>query len=467
MRTSRTVISRVSMGLVLIVGGAGIALADQPSTEAPKSLPQGSFFSSIKQSLGHDPSRDIVRGHFDLGLPPNQRRYYCLIDTKLNTKEPFGVLAEPDPRPDGMTGIKNGYVSQYSCADAEQQGMLVTAGYVVPGAGAAAAGAPPTQASAASSAPVAPAVPAPPATVPATAPTAVPAAAPAAAAPVVAAPAAAVAAAAVDAAATPAASEIEVAGLRLGMSPDEVRAQIKSKNLLNYNESSETLSYLDPSTGGVRSITNGRFVSVIAAWTAPPAAAATAAASDSLQADGESYEVMFSPVPGKERVMGIIHTMGYSLTNAIHEVALEDALIKKYGGFAATDELPQSPTWRIQNGGSVQVGDSCNRRATLGGLGRLDVAEGSRENLALKRPAEDFKSQIDRCGIAILTEDHHTANGGALRDERLVTRYTVTAYSPVIGLEGATTAAQLIRSARGAVKSSDSSRAKGQSAPTL
>jgi hypothetical protein len=91
----------------------------------------------------------------------------------------------------------------------------------------------------------------------------------------------------------------------------------------------------------------------------------------------------------------------------------------------------------------------------------------ARENLALKRTPEDFRSQIDRCGVAVVTEDHFTANGGALRADRLVTRFTVTAYSPSIAFEGAKTAAQLIQAAGGTVEKSDVPRAKDRPASNL
>src|SRR5277367_4210377 len=124
------------------IGGQRPALADQPAgteTAAPAdsnpstatSFPQGSFLSSLKQSFKQDFDRDVVRGHFDLGSPPNARRYYCMIDTRTNTKEPFGVLGDPAVRKDGMTAVKNSFVSQYSCAEAEQQGLLVTSGCVL------------------------------------------------------------------------------------------------------------------------------------------------------------------------------------------------------------------------------------------------------------------------------------------------------------------------------------------------
>jgi hypothetical protein len=147
-----------------------------------------------------------------------------------------------------MMGIKATSVSTYSCDSAEQQGILVTTGYVLP-AGAA-------QASA--SAPL----------------------------PVQAQPAAA---------AATSAERIDVAGIKLGMSPDEVRAALKAKKLMNYFESADVL---------IRS--DARYVNTISAWTL------SATPSGGADRQGESYEVMFTPVPGKERAMAIVHSMAYS-----------------------------------------------------------------------------------------------------------------------------------------------------------
>jgi hypothetical protein len=401
------------------------ALADPPAVgaagDASKTLPQDGFFSSLKQSIKQGYDQEAVRGHFDLGSAPNVRRYYCLVDTKTGQKETNAVVGELIPIADGMTGVKNSAVSFYRCANAEQQGLLVTEGYVLHGP-AATNTLPAPQAQAPQEAPPPPRM------------TSV----------------------------NISVDQIDIAGVKLGMSPDEVRAILKSKKLLDYNESAETLSYVDSSKGIVQQVPNGRFVNVIAAWTAPPSAIG-----DNFEADGESYEVMFTPVPGRERVMGIVHSVGYSLANAVHESTLENGLIKKYGGFAGSGDLPESPTWRFQSGGNVQVGDSCGRRGTFGGLRGLDVAK-SRENLALKRTADDFRSQVERCGVALVTEDHHTANGGVLHEDRLVTRYTVTAYSPAIGLEGATAAAKVIQAAGGTtVRQSDATRAKDPPAPSL
>jgi hypothetical protein len=433
--------------ILLVLGACNGVLADPPartpagasdgtSYTDPQSLPQENFFSSIKQSLRLGFDHEEVRGHFDLGTPPNSHRYYCLVDTKTRVREPNGVLGQPVPMPDGTTGLKIDSVSLYGCDKAEKQGLLVTAGYLLkaPVAGTAAA-APPTP------------------------PQALPAPAPLAPAPSPPALTAVVPAAPPTPAATGAPAKIDVAGVTLGMSLDEVRAVLKARKLREYKEFSESLSYLDSASGAMQSIAGGRFVSVVAAWT--PSAAA-----DTFEGDGESYQVMFTPVPGHERAMAIVHSVGYAPANALREVALENGLVAKYGGFTDSSRLPDSPTWRFQSAGNVQVGDSCNRRGLFGGLGGLSAAGMGRANLALKTVPDEFRFQTEHCGIAMVTEDHFVANGGALREDRLVTRFTVTAYSPSIALEGAASAARFIQAGRGALNKTGE-RPKDQPAPNL
>ncbi len=423
----------------ILAAGAAIAYPPESSPASPPpasaadapsqwhSMPQDGLFSSIKQNL-RESAQEVVRGHFDLGEPPNVRRYYCLVNPKSGRREPNGVLGDPLPRPDGMTGIKFDAVSLYTCAMAEQKGYLVSTGYLLLG---------PALAHAAPPAPAA-APPPPPAVAPGVAAPAVAAAPPAAASPPSVAPPLPVAAPPVRMAA----DKIDVAGVKLGMSPDAVRAVLKSKNLHNYKEWTETLSSLS-AAGVSQPIPNGRFVNVIATWT-PTAAAA---GGEDFEGAGESFEVMFTPVPGRERAMAIVHSEGFSRQDAIHETALDEGLVKKYGGYVSAGALPESVTWRFQSDGSVQVGDACGRRGAFGGLGGLSVANAPRENLALRRTQQELQSQVERCGDATVTADHFTPNGGALPADRLVTRFTVTAFSPALGLEGARKAAQLVQAA--------------------
>jgi hypothetical protein len=369
----------------------GDVLADAPagSSEAPVAVPQENFFSSVKQAFNQDFDRQVIRGHFDVGSSPT-RRYYCLVDAKTGKRQPNAVPGEPAPRRDGMTGIKATAVSTYSCASAEQEGILITTGYVLPANAEVSASAPP------------PSTPA-------------------------------------QTLAATSAERIDVAGIKLGMSPEEVRAVLKSKKLLNYFESADVLSRAD-----------ARYINTISAWTAPAGTA-------TVDRQGESYEVMFTPVPGKERAMAIVHSMAYLPTNAIGEASLNDALVKKYGGFKSADGIPESPTWRVQSDGSVQVGDSCNRRGIFGGSSEFVPSGAGKPNLALNTALDEFQFQIQQCGVAIATEDHGVVKAEA---GRLVTRVTVSAYSPVLGLAGATAAAQTLATARSVVTD-------GRSAPNL
>ncbi len=430
----------VAWTLLLCAGGASAGPAEPPpsaqigtpasaaSNDAPAPAPQESFFSSVKQAFKEDVEREVVRGHFDVGSPPDTRRYYCLVDAKTGKSEPNGVAGEPVARKDGMTGIKGSAVSLFSCASAEQQGLLVTSGYVLHGAAShvvpAARPQPqlPVPAQAEAPAPAQAALPAPPL-------------------------------------ADGSPGKVDVAGVRLGMSVDEVRAVLRSKKLHDYYESGETLGHGDSPKAAPTA--GGRFVNIVAAWTAP-----SVAAGDSAGADGEAFEVMFTPVPGRERAMAIIHSVSYAPMNALHESTLDQGLVRKYGGYTGSGDLPVSPTWRIQNDGGVQVGDPCNRRGTLG-WGELKIGNGGRPNLALKTTLDEFQFQIDHCGVAIVTEDHSTVNGAGSKDDRLVVRFTVTAYSPSIGLQGATMAAQWIQPTADASNGSRGTRPREQPAPAL
>jgi SnoaL-like domain len=166
-----------TLALILAIsfGGSSGALADPQSGEGngaaassaaggeQSPAPTGNFFSSLKQAFQQDLNREVVRGHFDVGSPPDTHRYYCLVDAKTGKSEANGVAGEPVLRPDGMTGIKAGAVSFYTCANAEQQGILVTTGYTLSqglrskaAAAPPASPAPPPAASSASPAPPAP-----------------------------------------------------------------------------------------------------------------------------------------------------------------------------------------------------------------------------------------------------------------------------------------------------------------------
>jgi hypothetical protein len=142
---------------LLVLASTQASLADPPADTQPAET-QGGMLSSLKQAFGENLDREIVRGHFEVGSPPNTRRYYCLVDPKTGKRESNGVSGETVQRRDGTTGIKSAVVSPLSCADAERKGMLVTADYKLTGKAAGAASpATPAAAPRAAAAPVQPA----------------------------------------------------------------------------------------------------------------------------------------------------------------------------------------------------------------------------------------------------------------------------------------------------------------------
>jgi hypothetical protein len=222
----------IAVGLLLLgVGSVDAQSQTQPAAQAGTAAGTsgsaqvatngGGFYSSLKQAFSEDFDHDLVRGHIDVGSPPDTHRYYCLVSPKTGKAAPNAVAGDLVHRHDGMTGIKGAAVTPWSCADAEQKGLLVTTGYVLKGkaaAGAPAAAPPPTAAATQPSAPPAQSIAAAPAL-----------SAPVAAAPAAAAPAAAAAAATTAAAATSsAATAATVAREKTDSAPAIVREMVGS-----------------------------------------------------------------------------------------------------------------------------------------------------------------------------------------------------------------------------------------------
>ncbi len=128
-----------AVGLLLFCGGHSGALAEPPPgasaspspSDAQSSAPKGGFLSSLKQAFTEDFDQEVVRGHFEVGSPPDAHRYYCLVNVKTGKSQVNGVAGQLVLRADKMTGIKGAAVAPLSCAEAEQKGILVTTGYVL------------------------------------------------------------------------------------------------------------------------------------------------------------------------------------------------------------------------------------------------------------------------------------------------------------------------------------------------
>jgi len=158
-----------AVGLLLFCGGHSGALAEPPPgasaspspSDAQSSAPKGGFLSSLKQAFTEDFDQEVVRGHFEVGSPPDAHRYYCLVNVKTGKSQVNGVAGQLVLRADKMTGIKGAAVAPLSCAEAEQKGILVTTGYVLSSSvSSKMTPASPVQKSSGAAAPAAPAAPA-------------------------------------------------------------------------------------------------------------------------------------------------------------------------------------------------------------------------------------------------------------------------------------------------------------------
>jgi ketosteroid isomerase-like protein len=109
------------------------AVAGAAPSDAPVAQSKGGLLSSFRQALEEDPKRDVVRGYFDTGTPPDTHRYYCLVNPKTGKFLENGVAGTTYARSDGMTGIKNPVVSDLNCASAERSRILVTSGFTLNG----------------------------------------------------------------------------------------------------------------------------------------------------------------------------------------------------------------------------------------------------------------------------------------------------------------------------------------------
>jgi hypothetical protein len=214
------------------------------------------------------------------------------------------------------------------------------------------------------------------------------------------------------------------------MTVEEVRAALRSKRLADYYESADRLWAVG---GEDTPVTSGRYMNEIAAW--------------SPASDGgfESYTVLFTPVPGRERAMAIAHIRDYAAGGGPRESALNSALVRKYGGYRTAEDVPAAATWRVQIGGEIQTGDSCSRRELFESFAANRDPSAPVANPALKTTPDEFRYQLDHCGVDVVTADHTTANPSAPPAERIATHLTVSAYSPAIAFEGSTAAAGLMQ----------------------
>lgn len=259
-----------------------------------------------------------------------------------------------------------------------------------------------------------------------------------------------------------AASQIDVSGVKLGMTVAEVRAVLKAKHLPQYREWKMRLGYFNQIQGTMEPVPNGQFITAIAAWNPGPPAVANV-----FNVDAEAYFVELTPVPGHEMAMRITHTVGYSPSDAVLVTTLEDALAQKYGDFTRSTEhgIGASPTWVFRSGAPVSHNTNAPCGVNAGGMGVNYAATEATSNLALEATIAPL--ELRECGYAEVGEMSFVPNGTSPLADRLVTRFTVVAYSPAIVVAGHVAAATLIAAAKAQSDSAIGRGAQSKKSPIL
>lgn len=395
----------ILVGHALLLGSDGYAQTD---SSAPP--PKKGFLSSLGDSFKQAIDPKAVRGYFDAA----GQRYYCLVDTKTGANQDAAVQGLVTKLDNGSSTINTPTTTTLSCDKVEKLGklMLMAGSTNMP----APMGGAEQRAGAASTS------------------------------------------TGIDVSAL----AIDVSGVKLGMSLDEVRAVLKAKGFGKYKEWTKTLAYMDQiNGGGSRMIPNGQWVNVVATWIPPP----PSQRGPSFTSDGESYFVEFTPVPGHERAILITHTVGYSTANAIRQSTLEDGLAKKYRDFprSTATGTPASPSWIFEAGGAVH-GDAAQACRLVAAVpDELDIGERGNEstNSALAG------GWPQRCGVAMVMAEQYVQNYNAALADRIVTRFSVRAYSTALAIEGRLAAAELVHAAEAATNKAAADRVKDRPAPSL
>jgi hypothetical protein len=410
---------------------------DQQAADSNSTPQKKGFFSSLSSAVrqGFDPK--AVRGYFDQG----GIRYYCLTDTKTGEVVPNAVMGTTTPEPNGHLSFHQTGVSAISCDDIERSGKLVlqssqkSQGAATPSQlqqnaeGQSARGG-----------------------------------------------------STLASTTTNDLARFEVAGLRLGAPPDEIRRTLKAKRLQEYDEGTATLSFDDQIHGPNHRtpIPNGHFLNVIATATF----AVDHQVGSGIFVDSDWFEVHFSPLPGSEQAIEIVRTVSYSPEHAIRETALIDELKRKYG--EPSNELKYAG--HVQSRGLSTHGfiwitgtsaDLCKHFAAPS-LEQVDddATYGPRDfqsvlghdspnaatNVAFVIPV--VWQRLQACGSLVLTVSWITRNSDAPAEQHVVAKMQVAASALQLGKQAAFAAAQMIKQAE-RVSNENASKASAENKPDL
>jgi hypothetical protein len=190
----------------------------------------------------------------------------------------------------------------------------------------------------------------------------------------------------------------DLVGLRIGMTPDEVRAIIKSrgwgppaKPLNDYEEISKTLLFRDLSVGGglvTAPVPNGTFLNGLKAG--------------GVRGDGSTdhFNVVFTPVPGHERLISVQWHSGAADNKKPTFEVVENMMLAKYGRPTYSPPDPNAGwyyLWSYDSNGMLHPPGSMKGLDQSCAYG-ADPKEGL---LTLPRQDPQFAQRPAKCGTIV------------------------------------------------------------------
>ncbi len=279
-------------------------------------------------------------------------------------------------------------------------------------------------------------------------------------------------------------NDVDILGLKLGMSPDQARPLVKARKLQNYLELSQELAFPDPVTGIALSIPNGNMLTFIVGASGNRGYGRIGG----LSADYETLSASFTPVPGAERLVMIVHKVGLRIDEALREDSFYNALTAKYGAPVHVERRNGFATWlfgkaRLRTANPQQL--TCNTLSSLAPVidgitkdMRVVETEAVRDNASVNLllrsfpsgnygKASFFAAQAVDCGDATLQVHWGGPNPTAGDSERLVAEYDISVMSPPLAAEDLGKANRLATDAAHKAQTKALDKASDQKKPDL
>jgi hypothetical protein len=276
---------------------------------------------------------------------------------------------------------------------------------------------------------------------------------------------------------------VNVNGIALGMSVNEVATALKERSLPVYFQVEEGLAYSDPITGLPVSIPGTGIRSLIVANNGNKRPGGPEGFIDP-PADWDGFAAFFTPEPGHERAVLVGRTVGFQKAHAIRRIDLTNSLIEKYGNpsYVSDDRDLMLMRWiyaqapvKYELGGkpySICPIDS----ATIRVAGLASNAREVKQGYAVVNKVLWYNSNFGRdelvrnaknCGSTIVEIRAAGPNSMAPPEERIITEYTVSMFSPDLALMTFDFANRLASEARKAASQGVAEKAKAQKKPDL